>query len=176
MQLPSWKNFWPSLNGFIGKSGQKKIAQKNQFSQFIDLETIFEGQGTPIFFCFANIRCLEVLKKVSSHTSIKWPSVGWSVRHTLLFWVLGFLAKKITKNDHFRFPFLPRRFKWSYLSHFLEIWPEIFFGTSKHLGLAKWKKKLGYPDLRILFLGQLKKLIFLERFLVFVAKFSYEAI
>ena len=61
-----------------------------------------------------------------------------SVCHTLLFWVLGFLAKKITKNDHFRrFPFLPRRFKWSYLSHFLEIWPEIFFGTSKHLILAK---------------------------------------
>ena len=51
---------------------KKKIAQKNQFSQFIDLETIFEGQGTPIFFCFANIRCLEVLKKVSGHTSIKW--------------------------------------------------------------------------------------------------------
>ena len=66
------------------------------------------------------------------------------------------LFKKITKNDHFRrFPFLPRRFKWSYLSHFLEIWPEIFFGTSKHLKLAKWKKKLGYPDLKILFSGQL---------------------
>ena len=74
MQLPSCKNLWPSLNGFIGKFGHKnqKSLQKNQFFELIDLKTIFEGQGTPIFFCFANIRCLEVLKKVSGHTSIKW--------------------------------------------------------------------------------------------------------
>ena len=60
---------------------KKKIAQKNQFSQFIDLETIFEGQGTPIFFCFAIIRYLEVLKKVSGHTSIKWLRYHHFKRH-----------------------------------------------------------------------------------------------
>ena len=43
---------WPSLDGFIGKFGHKnqKSLQKNQFFELIDLKTIFEGQGTPIFF------------------------------------------------------------------------------------------------------------------------------
>ena len=52
MQIPSCKNLWPSLNGFIGKFGQKnqKSLQKNQFFELIDLKTIFQGQGTPIFF------------------------------------------------------------------------------------------------------------------------------
>ena len=36
-----------------------------------------------------------------------------------------------------RFSVLPCHFKWSYLSHFFEICPEIFFGTSKHVIIAK---------------------------------------
>ena len=62
---------------------------------------------------------------------------------------------KIAKNGHFwQFSILPRPFKQSYLSHFLEIWNEIFFGTSKDVILTKKEKKLGFHDLYILFLGQ----------------------
>ena len=45
---------------------------------------------------------------------------------------------EIPKNDHFlHFSVLPRHFQWLYLSHFWEIWNEIFFGTSKDVILTK---------------------------------------
>ena len=62
---------------------------------------------------------------------------------------------KTPKDDHFlQFSILPRPFKQSYLSHFLELWNEIFFGTSRDVILTKQEKKLGFHDLYILFFGQ----------------------
>ena len=103
MQLSSCKNLWPSLDGFIGKSGHKKQKSlpKNQFFELIDLKTIFEGQVTPIFFShFANIRCLEVPKKISGHISKKW------LRYDHL--------KRRGKNG--------KRQKWSFFVIFLNNW------------------------------------------------------
>ena len=92
------------------------------------------------------------------------------------FWYQIFL--KIPKNGHFwRFSVLPRHFKWTYLRHFLEIWPEIFFGTSRHVILARDEKNWGILTFKYCFeVNELKNMIFLGRFLFFWAKFSYEAV
>ena len=87
--------------------------------------------------------------------------VSYIIKHLqpLIKAVGTYLSKKIfpeiPKNDHFlHFSVLPRHFQWLYLSHFWEIWNEIFFGTSKDVILTKKEKKLGFHDLYILFLGQ----------------------
>ena len=75
MEFLSCKIFWPSLNGFIGNFGPKtqKSLQKNQFFEFIDLKTISNGHGTPIFFSYVvDKTSLEVPQKISFHISKKW--------------------------------------------------------------------------------------------------------
>ena len=164
MALLRWlhRKIWPQ---------KPKIApKKSVFWVNWPKNNIWRSGYPNFFFYFANIRCLEVPKKISGHISKKW------LRYDHL--------KRRGKNG--------KRRKWSF-SPFFNFTTSLQMVISQSvLGNMTWnffwnlqtsyiskreKKNWGTLTFKYCFqVNKLKNPILLERFLVLVAKFSYEVI